>query len=396
MRFPLPLCLLFLLPACAKGGKETTPQSQVQIAASHHLFGLRAQPGFAGFPVRADEVFPDRGTLNLFQESTYTVTRATGTSPADRYALDEKGRLSVYVTGSGRTPTTVMPGAYGLMGDRNDFFFVDGNSTAGSSSLGLFVGTRAVNGSAELAGDWHLVALHALFPASSVLDPNQVARAAYGTITVPAGASVGELRTVVNGAGRDSARNDLNFAGSTLQYFLPGGATTGDGRADVTLRFGPGDDRVVRAAVGLDILLGVDEEESDGEAGLVLMTRALDPAAPADPARLAGTFRVGAVTFFVNPAKSGTDGAVGTLTLTADRAFRFDMIGSRNIDFTYSGTWTLQGNGRIDFQVSGTNETWHGAITRDHHALVLVDDFVETRSNNTPELNLFVALRQKP
>ena len=49
------------------------------------------------------------------QDSTYTLTRTAGTSPADRYALANSGQLSIYSTGSGRVPTVLFPGAYGMM-----------------------------------------------------------------------------------------------------------------------------------------------------------------------------------------------------------------------------------------------------------------------------------------
>lgn len=397
----LPLPILCL--GCAQGGKTTTPQSEVKIAASHHLFGLRGLPTFSSFPVPSTETLPDRGLLNLTQDSTFTVTRTQGTSPPDRYALENSGKLSIYSTGAGRVPTVVFPGAYGLMGDRNDLFFADLSSTSASASLGLFFGTRVIVGTAELAGQWTLCSLHVLFPATTVLGPNNVARAANGLLTVdpdPQG-DPGTLR-VVNGTGLDSAGTPLDFLGSTTQYLMQGG--TGDGKVNLTLSYrdsrqpaNTADARVFRAGLGKDVMFAVDEDETDGEVGLAILTRVFaTPGPSADPSLLAGTFWCSGLTIFVNPTQSGTDGSFGKLTLTSGRGFTLDMIGSRNIDFSYTGTFSLEANGRLTFTVSGTNETWHGAVTRDHHAVMILDDFVETRTNNVPELNLFYAVREKP
>jgi hypothetical protein len=397
------LSLFLLCLGCAQGGTTTTPQSEVRIAATHHLFGLRGLSVFSTFPVPPAEVLPDHGLLNLMDDSTYTVTRTAGTGAADRYALANSGQLSIYSTGSGRVPTVLFPGAYGLMGDRGDVFFCDLSSTSASPSLGMYFGTRVIAGTSELAGGWSLCSLHVMFPTTTVLSPNNVARAAFGALTVdpdPAN-DPGTLR-VVNGTGTDSSGTPLDFLGSTIQYLVQNG--TGDGSVNLTLSYrdsrqpiGTADPRVFRAGLGKDILFAIEDDESAGEVGLAIMMRAFpSPGASADPALLAGTFLVGGLTFFVNPTQSGTDGSVGTLTLTSQRGFTLDMVGSKNIDFSYAGTYALEANGRLTLTVNGTNETWHGAVTRDHNAVMILDDFVETRANNVPELNLFFAVRQRP
>src|ERR1041384_4839610 len=184
MRHLLPFPLLLLCFGCAQGGQTNTPQSQVKIAATHHLYGLRALGGFSSFPVPPEEVLPDRGLLNMANDSTYTVTRTAGTTPSDQYALGNDGTLNIYSTGTGRIPTVVFPGAYGLMGARNDFFFCDLSSTSVSPSLGMYFGTQVVSGTADLAGQWSLCSLHVLFPSSTVLSPNNVARAASALLTI--------------------------------------------------------------------------------------------------------------------------------------------------------------------------------------------------------------------
>jgi hypothetical protein len=403
MRPLLSFSLFVLCFGCAQGGQTNTPQSAVKIAATHHLFGLRALGGFSAFPVPPEEVFPDHGLLTLANDSTYTVTRTSGTSPSDQYALANDGTLNIYSTGTGRVPTVIFPGAYGLMGDRADFWFCDLSSTSASPSLGMFFGTRVTPGTADLAGQWTLCSLHILFPSSSLISPNNVARAANALLTVdpdPAN-DPGTLR-VVNGTGTDSAGTPLDFLGSTIQYLVVNG--TGDGTVNMTLNYrdsrqpvNTADARVFQTALGKDILFAAQTDESSGEAGLAVLMRTFpNPGPAADPALLAGTFLAGGLTFFVNPTAAGTDGCIGTLTLTAARAFTLDMVGHQNIEFTYTGTYALDPTGRITFTVSGTNETWHGAVTRDYNAVMILDDFVETRANNTPELNLFLGLRQNP
>jgi hypothetical protein len=129
---------------------------------------------------------------------------------------------------------------------------------------------------------------------------------------------------------------------------------------------------------------------------LVLVRKFDVPAAPIDSVRVPGTFVVGGHTLFVNPSNSGSDAFVGTITLTAQGAFRLDAIGSQGQDFSYTGQYTLAADGGLAITVSGTNESWFAAIDRSYNTLVFVDDFVETRANNTPELNLGFAVRKRP
>lgn len=130
---------------------------------------------------------------------------------------------------------------------------------------------------------------------------------------------------------------------------------------------------------------------------MAFLVRKFDAQGPQiDPVRVAGTFLVGGHTLFVNPTNSGSDAFVGVVTLSAQGAFRLDAVGSQGIDFSYVGTYTLNSEGGMTVSISGTNETWFAAIDRSYQALFFVDDFVETRSNNTPELNLGVGVRQQP
>ncbi len=395
------LSLLVLTAACADGGEEDRPQSEVRFAATHHLYGYRSLRGFGTFPVPPAAVFTDRGTLNLFDDSTYTVTRSAGTSAADRYALENAGDWSVYATGSGREPSVVFQGAYSRVGAGDlttpgttpDFFFTDRVSTPSSESIGLYVGTRILTGQVELEGAWHVLSLHTVF-GQSILSPENVARGARGGVAIAAGAA-GTARAI-SGTGTQGS-SGLTFSG-TIQNLLTNGS--GNGTCNLTVNYTvtgqPADARVMQAAATNNLVLALDDDESDNEAGLLFMVRKFDaPATPVDSVRVPGTFLIGGHTMFVNPSNSGSDTFIGVATLTAQGGFRLDAVGSDGADFTYVGTYTLAADGGITLVISGTNETWFAAIDRTYNTFVFVDDFLETRSNNIPEFNLAFGVRQK-
>lgn len=392
-------CLL-VAAACADGGKTAAPQSAVKINETHHLFGFRSLAGFGSFPVRPEVVFTDRGSLNFFTNSTYSVTRSGSTSTADSYAIESNGVLSLYVTGSGREPSVVFKGGYlipGITAASPDLFFTDRVSTPNSPSIGLYLGTKSIPGQAELAGTWHIVSLHTIFN-EAILSPDNVARAAYGSVTVAAG-TAGSLRTL-SGTGTQgstpSGSSTVAFTGS-IQNLL-GTNNQGDGSCNLTLTYGS-DSRVCYAAAGNDMVLGLDADETDGEAGLIVMLRKFDdptatpPVPVVDPARIPGTFLVGGLTMFVNPSNPGSDAFVGTVTLTSGGAFRLDGVGNQGIDFSYQGSFTVANDGHLTVTINGSNETWFAAIDRDYQTLVVLDDFRETTRNN-PELNLAFGVRR--
>jgi hypothetical protein len=119
------------------------------------------------------------------------------------------------------------------------------------------------------------------------------------------------------------------------------------------------------------------------------------PTTQIDSVRVPGVFFVGGHTFFVNPTNSGSDSFVGTVTLSAPDGFRLDAVGNSGQDFSYAGGYTLSSDGRITISINGTNETWTAAIDRSYNTFVFVDDFVESRSNGIPELNIGLGVRQK-
>lgn len=390
-----------LLSGCADGGDEDRPESEVRFSATHHLFGLRSLRGFGAFPVPATAVFPDRGTLNLFDDSSYTVARSGGTSGAERYALEDDGVLAMFIRGSGNEPSVVFQGGYGRVGAIGmtspgvtpDLFFTDRVTTPLSPAIGLYVGTRVLTGQVELEGAWHLLSLHAVF-GQTLLAPENVARGAWGGVTIAAGAP-GTARAI-SGTGFQGT-SALTFGG-TIQNLLTSGS--GDGTCnltvDYTLPSQAADARVMRSAANANMVFALDDDESDNEAGLLFLVRKFDaPTTPVDTVRVPGTFLVGGHTFFVNPSNSGSDTFVGTITLSAQGGFRLDGLDNSGGDFSYAGSWTIAADGLVTLSISGTNETWHAAIDRTYNTLVVIDDFVETRANNLPELNVVFGVRQK-
>lgn len=386
-------CLL-LCAGCANGGKEDRPQSAVKVSAQHHMFGLRSLRGFGTFPVNPSVVFTDRGKLNLFDDSSYTITRPSFTSSADRYAIDTNGAFSVFVTGSGQEPSVVFRGGYGLIAPSPEYFFTDRVSTNASPSIGLYYGTRVVSGQVELEGGWHLLSLHAIFN-QSLPSPDSVARGASGGVAIGAGAP-GTLRTV-SGTGVQGA-SGLTFGG-TIQNILDGGGV-GDGTCNLTVSYQVGaqtpDARVMQAAATNNLVLALDDDETDGEAGMLFLVRKFDtPASPVDSAQVLGRFLVGGHTFFVNPNNSGSDAFIGTVTLGQGGSFRLEATGADGADFTYTGSYTLAADGAMTISIPGTSETWFGAIDRSYQTFAFVDSFVEVRANNIPELNLGIGVREK-
>ena len=396
LRWLLPV---LTLAACAEGGGDDRPQSDVVISAQHHLFGIRSLAGFGTFPVPSDAVETDRGTLNTFDDSTYTVLRPTGTSGADRYALEEDGTFSIFTTGSGSEPSTVFIGGYGLVGNEPDFFFTDRVSTNNSPRIGLYFGTRVVNGQVELEGAWHLMSLHVVFD-QTILSPDNVGRGAYGGVTVDAGAP-GELRSL-SGAGFQGAPNQataqLTFGGNVQDLLDP--QNSGTGALNLSLNYavsgGVADPRIIESAGTENVIFGVDENSGDGEAGLVTMFRKFDaPTSPVDSVRVPGTFLIGGHTLFVNPSNSGSDAFVGTVTLTPQGGFRLDAVGNTGADFSYIGTYSLAPDGGMTIAIEGTNEDWFAAIDRSYNTFAFIDYFQELRASNVPELNFGFGVRKK-
>ncbi len=399
------LPLVGLSFGCARGGSDDTPQSEVQITATHHLFGLRSLAGFVEVPIDPANVVSTRGTFTMSDDSSYRITQATGGEGDGSYALTEAGELTVLVPGVGRDPSVVFLGGYTLTGATPgiaDVFFTDRVTTTNSPSIGLFVGTRVFGGTPNFDLDgWHLGSIHVMFD-RTLSSPTSVARAAFGSLTVTGGA--GGAQGAIDGDGQQGT-STLDFGG-TIQAIEQSG--TFDGSCNLTLDYTllnqPTDSRTFLGAASPDIVLALDEEEGDGEAGLAMMIRKFDitstPSLPADPDEVDGTFYIGGYTTFVDPTNPGSDSFVGLLTLgtssgASPGAFRLDATGSGGIDFTYQGTYNVLPDGKLTITISGTNEVWTGAIDREYKTIMIVDDFEESRSNGQIELNFVVGVRQK-
>ena len=401
-----PFVLLLLatcLAACADGGKEDRPKSEVRFSNQNHLFGFKTLRGFGAFPVQPTVVFTDRGTLNLFDDSTYTVARTGGTSTKQDYELDADGKLAMYLLGAGNEPSTVFYGGYGRVGaddllepgDTPDYFFTDRVSTPNSQAIGVFYGTKKIDAAIDLRDGWHCFSLHTVFNAS-VQAPDNVGRAMHGNVAF-AGATADALLGI-SGTGFQSDSNGAPSSialGGSIRFELDGPA--GDGTCQLTFQY-DGDNRVMRAATSGNVVHALDDDETDGEAGMALMVREFDDSTittALDEDDVDGTFYVGGQTLFVNPSNMGSDTFIGTVTLSTNGGFRLEGLGNQGVDFTYTGDWTASPDGKLTINVNGTNETWHGAIDRTYNTLVICDDFTETRSSNQIELNLMLGVRKK-
>ena len=121
----------------------------------------------------------------------------------------------------------VFRGGYGLIAASPEYCFTDRVSTNGSPSIGLFYGTRVVQGQVELEGGWHMLSLHAVFD-QALLSPENVARGASGGVTITAGAP-GTQRTI-SGTGTQGTSGLV--LGGTIQNLLDG-SLSGDGTCNL-------------------------------------------------------------------------------------------------------------------------------------------------------------------
>ena len=402
--FPLALALALAavtFSSCADGGKEDRPQSEVKVRATNHFFSFRTLRGFGAVPVSPSVANTDFGSLELFPDSTWTRRNAQGiTSAPESYALETTGEWTLFDSGSGQEPSVAFLGGYGQVSGATDLFFTDRVSTPLSPSIGLFVGTRVVTGQVELGGNWHLVSLHAIFDQSAELREN-VGRAAHGSINIAPDSTPGTERAISSQGIKQnvSAQGFVTVPLSgEIQNLLVG--ESGDGTCRLELIYGT-DTRIVQAvATGNNttgnLVFGLDRDRGagDGEAGLVFMVRKFDT--PIESPRVEGRFLVGGHTLFVKPTNSGSDAFVGVVTLSTQNGFRLEAVGNQGIDFTYNGTYVVSSDGGITISIDGTDETWFAAIDRSYNTLVFIDDFLEVRPNDIPELNIGFGVREKP
>lgn len=381
-KIALPIVLLLLATACSKGGGDERPTSEVTISASHQMFGSRGRPLFNKFPVDPAFMLSDRGTLILKDDNTYTV----GNSAPQGYAIGKDGSFTVTVPVAGRPAPTHFVGAYSLEGDTQVYFFTDRFATNSNEAVGLIWGTRQTTAMADLEGDWHVFSQHVIFapPMSSQVAGN-VGRTMAGTIAIDAAGDI-------TGSGKESTTTNLTFTGSVTDIAANGAVTLELDYTEGTNK----DTREFHAGTSNAIILGLDEEENDGETGLIGLLR--KRTGSKDLTMLAGTYTVGMHTIFVNPVRAGIDGATGTITFDDKDTFELKATGQQAGQpsaFTYTGKYTMADDGTLTLTVPDTQETWMGAVDQDYKVLLIADNFVEARiGTELPELNLILGIRE--
>jgi hypothetical protein len=251
-----------------------------------------------------------------------------------------------------------------------------------------------VAGTGNPEGDWLLFSLHTIFSPSVVLNPHEVARALYGKVTI-AGPS---QPPTVNGTGTDSQGVPRTLSGTASGF--------ADGAVSLTINY-HSDPRTFRAGIAKDVILGVDDDETTGEAGLLAMVRRVTFTDVATAqALIAGSYLFGMHTHFVSPTNSGTDAANGTIVLNDQGGWQLDGIGSDGPDlgkFSYSGSYEFAPGAtpgtftnQLIFRAGNTNEIWSGAVDQTAKVLVILDDDVEVRAAGiSPELSIAIAVRRE-
>lgn len=366
------------------------PQAQVRLSANHNIWTMSTPRVFSDFPIPATESLEFGGTLLLRDDSKYEVELTGASGATDDYALRNTGELSIFATPNNGAAVSYL-GAYGLQGDTGVFFFTDRFAQKTSDAITFFWGTRIVAAPPDLTGSWHVFTQHVIHATSQTLDPNNVGRTLAGTLAIDTAAAV-------TGMGTESTRATIQLTGSAPSF--------ADGRVNLSLDFKDAQttDRrefMCSAATATGqtkphVVLGLDTSLTDGEAGLIALVAERDRGIPADPAQLSGKYYFGLQTIFVDAAHPGADIAAGVLEFSPT-GFELEGVGAGNIDFTYTGTYTLGDDGALTLTVSGTNETWKGAVDQAYTTVVIADNFVEARpAGKLSELNLVIAIRQVP
>jgi hypothetical protein len=335
--------------------------------------------------------------LTLNAEGRYTVSRSgQPTSSAIDYRLASDGLLTLDVVQPGAASTRYF-GAY-QQTDKSDatqvYYFTDRFAPAAAPVIGMYWGTRTVPVTGEARGAWHLFTQEVIFAASQVLDPDNVARTAYGSLTIAADADPNKP-DVVTGTGVESTGRNLTYTGTA-----PGFA---DGRVDLLLSVQStqgNDAREFVCSRTTDVVLGVDEDDSDGESGLIGLVRKFDaPTTKAEVAKLAGTYHFGMQTIFVSPSNAGLSIANGELTFSDKGGWSLEGLateGSSGVEIKLSGAYSLADDGRISLTYAKTNETWIAAVDPTYQVLLLVDPVVEGGTGGfSPELKIMMGIKKR-
>lgn len=410
---------------CSDGGGKEIPEGQVQVSQSHYVWGFNSPTFFREFPLEPTEIAPVWGTFTMGSASDYQIV-LNGTGGNDTYALEDSGDLSVFISPGERSARILFQGAYGLGGNNGTYLFTDRFTSNSSNNIGVFWGTKIISDPADVEGGWHVFTQHVIFDEAlrvgqtlaGSLDIDAAgditgmgAESGRATITLGGKAnSFGDSRIDLTLEYTDSLTTDTRIficgAGERFAYQPPtpppppppppppGGlvpAVSPFGTYDPTGTPAAPSQPAIRQTPG--VILGLDADDSDGEAGLIAMVaKRIDPA---DKTKLVGQYLVGLHTIFVDLVNAGTDSAFGTLTFDDTDAFELVGRGSGGVAFTYTGSYVLEDDGKLTLTVSATNETWVGAVDQSYQVVTIADNVIESRSGNKPpELNLFVAIRQ--
>ena len=336
----LPVVAWFgLLAGCAEGGSEERTTSEIKVSANHYLYGFGGDQGFTEFPVPTEKIGTDRGTLALTDASEYTITRGSQTSQATEYGLANDGELILVVPIASFAPTRYI-GAYHQSDSgfkTQTYFFTDRYAPDSAPIVGFFWGTRTVDPTdyavSDLRGDWFLFSQHVIFTTNPTFNPHNVGRSFGGSVVIK---QVTDVESVT-GSGTDSSGATVGITGN-----IP---FNDSGNMTLSLSYA-GDERVFKASHAKEVILGVDEDETTGESGLVALIKQgeLDSLGEGRTG-LAGEWHVGLHTIFVAPKNSGIDAANGTLTFDSTGGWQLEGVGSKGpVDgkFTYTGTYEFR------------------------------------------------------
>jgi len=398
--------------ACSTGGSEDRDLSEIKIAASHHMFGLGGTRSIPKFPIPRTSIGTDLGIFTMSEASEYSITRTTVTSAPEGYSLTAEGELFLVVPVPRSAPTRFI-GAYreavhDKVNPSNNqagaFFFTDRFAPTSSPSVGTFIGTDAVDDKIpDPAGDYHMFSQHVIFSKKTLPDENEVGRSVEGSLTIAAGLE-GAPRAIT-GTGNESSGANIDFTGSAT------GAA--DRRINITkldYRIGAiSDARTFTCGESLDVILGVDTQDTGGAAGFIALVRKFTTAIVDQAAgrkALAGTYYFGMHTIFVRTGASGIDAANGTIEFTDAGGWTLTGVGSAGNNagkFEYQGTYVFSSDGggkftnRMVLTVKGPPaETWTAAVDKSFGTVVIVDNDLEDRRPrlDSTELNFMIATRK--
>ncbi|MHC5062866.1 MAG: hypothetical protein ACYTG5_02695 [Planctomycetota bacterium] len=381
--FPAVLVLALFPMACSSGGDDENIGSELTLSSTSHFFGLSGSTSFLSFPVTSGEVSPLAGLLLLGTDSSFQIKESGLTVADDDYQLEADGTMQIRLTQLNR-PTVVWKGAIGLKGDSGDSFLSDR-----VGAVGLYLGTPALPGIADpvaMAGDWHLFTSNVLYSPAVLPDSDEIGRTFAANISLADDGSF-------TGSGFESTSPSATLqTNGTVAPFADGTFIVNADVDSVTRKFSAGGDT--------DLIFGCDDDESDGDSGLMAMMR--HRTAVADLAEVAGTYHLGCWTILVSTSDSGFGSYLGTLELTDTGDFTMDVVNSFGASLTFTGSFTTSDTefGALLFEIpipgSALTEKWRGAIDEAYNTIVILDNVKEVRPDGQAALRFFTGVRLGP